>query len=358
MIRVAVIDGSASATQALRQLLEVDGDIAVVHQQSSLREAAIAIRNTEAQLLLISAGVLSAGGLASITYIMAEAPLPIVVLADLLDAASDELLGQALLRGALSVYREPVFTGSGASAALRVAVRHLVKVPVVRHLRRRSRPDIPLLPAFRNASLRQSPIGLSLHPEVIGIGASAGGPAALAEILGGLPPDFPGSILVVQHLPSGFAQPFADYLRAHILLPVVVAKPLLDVVPGQVILAPDGAHLLLTEKRRVGLSHAPMVSGHRPSVDILFESLSQWYGAKTVGIVLSGIGQDGTAGLLHIRKAGGTTIAQAGESAAVNGMPRSARDSGAAQQSLAPTAIAQLLRDLFCTSTARSADGG
>lgn len=358
MIRVAVIDGSVSARQALRQLLEVDGDLAVVYEQNTLREAATAIRSTETQLLLVSAGVLAAGGLSAITHIMAEAPLPIVVLADLLDASSDELLGQALHRGALSVYREPVFAGSDAGAALRVAVRHLAKVPVVRHLRRRSRPDVPLLPTSRSSSLRQSSVGLSVHPEVIGIGASAGGPAVLAEILGGLPPDFPGSILVVQHLPSGFAQPFADYLRARILLPVVVATPMLDVVPGQVILAPDGAHLLLTDKRRVGLSEAPMVSGHRPSVDILFESLSQWYGAKTVGIVLSGIGQDGTAGLQRIRKAGGTTIAQAGESAAVNGMPRSARDSGAAQQSLGPAAIAQLLRDLFCTSTARSADGG
>ena len=358
MIRVAVIDASASASQALRQLLEADEDIAVVHEQSSLREAVRPIRSTETQLLLVSAGVLSAGGLSSITHIMAEAPLPIVVLADLLDASSDELLGQALHRGALSVYREPIYTGSGAGAALRVAVRRLVKVPVVRHLRRRSRPDVPLLPTSRIAPPRPSSIGLSVHPEVIGIGASAGGPAALAEILAALPPDFPGSILVVQHLPSGFAQPFADYLRARILLPVVVAQPMLDMVPGQVILAPDGAHLLLIEKHRVGLSQAPLVNGHRPSVDILFESLSQWYGAKAVGIVLSGIGQDGTAGLLRIRKAGGTTIAQAGDSAAVNGMPRSARDSGAAQQSLAPTAIAQLLRDLFCTPTARSADGG
>lgn len=170
-----------------------------------------------------------------------------------------------------------------------------------------------------------------------------GGPGVVAEILSGLPKDFSACVMVVQHLPVGFADHFASFLRVRIQLPVEVAKASLATVPGQVIVAPDDAHLVIVDRGRCQCLHSAAVRGHRPSIDILFESMARCYGSASLGVVLSGIGNDGTVGLRAIRTSGGLTVCQDGESAAVNGMPRAASESGAAALRQTPREIIQTL---------------
>lgn len=179
--------------------------------------------------------------------------------------------------------------------------------------------------------------------DVVGIGASAGGPGVVADILSALPKDYPASILVVQHLPMGFAEPFADYLRARIRLPVSVCALSQPLLPGRVILAPDDAHLLLSRRGVAQAEQSEPISGHMPSVDLMLDSVARHYGERAAGVILSGIGRDGTTGLRAIRQAGGLTISQDSESAAVYGMPRVASESGAAEYVLRPSEIVDAL---------------
>ena len=350
MLRVLVIDPVAKSRKALGALLTGETDIVVVSMRETIDGAVREIRIQKPDLLAIDARALEADH-GAINQIMSETPLPILLLVDETQSKDDSVVVQALRQGVLAVLQKPSSHSHPDCAELCGQIRSLAKIPVVRHpAAARSRRQTP--PAMQLSSLpKQSPgpPRRKVIPEVVGIGSSAGGPQALTELLSALPCDFPGCVLVVQHLPRGFASPFADFLRAGISLPVQLATPGLQMVPGQVILAPDDAHLVVEYKGYVGLNHTGPVLGHRPSVDKLLLSLAKSYGSAAVGVILSGIGSDGTAGLSAIREAGGLTFAQTGESSAVNGMPRSASESGAAMFCQHPSAIA----DSLCFSFAK-----
>ncbi|HMA94694.1 MAG TPA: CheB methylesterase domain-containing protein, partial [Polyangiaceae bacterium] len=181
-------------------------------------------------------------------------------------------------------------------------------------------------------------------PLVIGIGASAGGPTPLATLLGGLPKNFPAPIAVVQHLPIGFVDAFAEYLRGRIALTVKKVEGRETLRPGVVYLAADDHHLITTSGGYIAISSAPAVEGHRPAVDMLLLALAKTHGRRGVGIILSGIGQDGVRGLLAMRDQGALTIAQSEQTCAVFGMPQAALNSGAARQVLSPEAMATELQ--------------
>lgn len=186
--------------------------------------------------------------------------------------------------------------------------------------------------------------------DVVGIGASLGGPTLVAEILSSLPADLTAPIVVVQHLPDGFAKHFADYLQARTSLPVRQVTALTEMLPGVVYLPIDDQHLIARARGSLICVNEPLMQGHRPSVDRLFDSLAQHHGAGAMGIVLSGLGSDGTIGLLAMQARHGVTIAQDGESAPVDGMPRSARETGAVLYSLPPAKIAAVIRRLCSPS--------
>lgn len=178
---------------------------------------------------------------------------------------------------------------------------------------------------------------------LVAIAGSAGGPGALCAILRRLPSDFPACLAIVQHLPLGFVDPFASYLRSSTRLTVRVISETVRTQPGTVVLSAEDTHLLAVAPGQLGISKEAAVRGHRPSADVLFRSLATHYGSAAVGVVLSGIGSDGSVGLKLMREQGALTVAQNEKSSAVYGMPRSARDSGAASLSLDPEEISQLL---------------
>lgn len=348
MTRVLLIGGSAASRRRLRQVLEAERDIEVVRELGETAAVMSALPAIAPEVVAIDESMLPRAGLAIIELIMSEAPLPILVLSELAPDPNDEAIKEATRRGVLAVAAKPALSDQAGAAALRASVRRLARTAVVRHLRSPTPPWAAQRGAGAAALFSGQPFAASRAGgaplvELVGIGSSAGGPAALVEILAALPKSFSACILVAQHLPPGFAEPFAAFLQARTPLPVGVARAPRPLAPGQVILAPDNAHLVVVSHGLCVPLAEPHVNGHRPSVDKLLESMARVYQAASAGVILSGIGSDGTAGLLRCRQQGALTIAQDGSSAAVNGMPRSAVESGAAELVLTPPAIAQAL---------------
>ena len=287
---------------------------------------------------------------------MAERPVPLLVLAELSFDANNALVTQAIGRGALDVQIKPTPSDTKGAARLRNTIRQLSRVRVVRHLPGGMYAAPAPLPVSGPTALTAGAPSVSATAQatkdrvlggharmVIGFGASAGGPSALAAILARLPAELPACVAVVQHLPSGFSDSFAGFLRTHTRLRVAIVRDVTEATPGTVFLPGDGCHLFAASSDAFSVSREPPVRGHRPSVDVLFRSLAQHYGGRAVGVILSGIGRDGCEGLQEMHTQGAFTIAQDEHSSAVYGMPRTAKECGAAEVSLPPEEIAKAL---------------
>jgi len=179
-------------------------------------------------------------------------------------------------------------------------------------------------------------------PPVLAIGASTGGPSAVAELLAGLPPGLEAAVLIVQHLDLAFSPNLAALLAERSPLPVAVAREGDRLLPGRVLLARGGDHLVLSSVKTLRYTQSPLDTPYRPSVDALFLSLAQSRLCPGVAVLLTGMGSDGAKGLLALRGAGWLTIAQDQETSSVYGMPRAARDLGAADMVLPLSTIAAL----------------
>jgi two-component system chemotaxis response regulator CheB len=188
--------------------------------------------------------------------------------------------------------------------------------------------------------------GQRVRPRIVAMAASTGGPAALARILSDLPADFDLPILVVQHIASGFVDGLAAWLNATGALPVRVARDGDGLRPGCVLVAPDHSHLTVADTRTVAVAHTPAVGGFRPSGSVLFESVAVAFGSAAVGVILTGMGEDGVSGLHAIRRAGGRIIAQDEETSVVFGMPGAAVAAGLPDTLLPLDAIAPCLQEL------------
>jgi two-component system chemotaxis response regulator CheB len=257
---------------------------------------------------------LEASALRAIAQVMAQQPVPILVLSDGVVSRV-----KALTAGAVDVMALGA-PDVAAQAALVARVRVLSTVPVIRHIKGRERAQGP-----EHAS---GPA----HLRIVGIAASTGGPPAVAAVLKGLT-DLSAAVLVVQHIHADFMQEFCEWMDRECPLPVDMAVDGAPLEAGHVYLAPANKHLKLGLTRQMILDPNP-VTLHRPSADILFDSIAQHAGRDAVGVLLTGMGADGAEGLLAIRKAGGRTIAQDEASSAVYGMPRVADRMGAAEQVL------------------------
>lgn len=274
-------------------------------------------------------------GLAAIARIMRECPTRILVVTSA-DARSTEAF-EALKAGALDLMEKP--RADDPHDALCDRIWALAREP----MRRRS--ATPSAPPPRRAG-----VGPIL---AVGIVASTGGPAALGTILGALPADLSATIFVVQHLPPRFAPRLASWLDATSSLSVAIAQDGEFPRPGRVLVAGDDRHLTVDAMRRVRLSADPPDGGHRPSGTRLLMSLASAYGPRAAGIVLTGMGKDGVAGLRALRNAGGRTAAQDEESSAVYGMPRAAMESGAAEVSISLADVAPYIVQLAGRSSVR-----
>lgn len=335
MKRVLVVDDSAIARDALTAQLEQDGDLRVVGTAGDAAAAITAVAALRPHVVTMDIQMPGDDGLAAIEQIMARSPVPIVVVSAL--ARGDQtLLFEAVTRGALEVAIKPA--GPADAAALRAAVRRVAGIPVVPHVR--------ALRAARSAAAPDVRRSSGDAARMVGIAASAGGPAALDVVLGALPASLPACVALVQHLPPGFVAPFANYLRTRTQLEVVLLRPgeAIDARPGHLVLAPAEHHLAAVSPHRLGAVATPPVHGHRPSATVLFASLARFVGDRAIGVILTGIGDDGATGLRELRSRGALTLGQDARTCAVYGMPRAAFEIGAVARMLPLSEIPGAIR--------------
>jgi two-component system, chemotaxis family, protein-glutamate methylesterase/glutaminase len=337
--RVAIVDDSPVAREVLQELLEAEGDIQVVAQAGDGETAERIVAEHAPDLVTMDVEMPGMGGLAAIEQIMARCPAPILVITSLPLGPEGALVFDAVRRGALDVAEKPSGTDPEAGARLRAHVRRLAGLPVVRHVKGLREP----MPAATRAPTANVRAARRRGCRVVGIAASAGGPAALVGVLSRLPKDFPACVGVVQHLPVGFAEPFARFLGANTPLPVSVVSARSEYAAGTVLVAGDGRHLVASSRQTFLATDDPPCGGHKPSATVFFRSLAQVFGAEAAGVVLSGIGDDGAAGLVEMHNRGALTISQDEKTSAVFGMPAAAAQANAVERVLSLEEIAPAL---------------
>jgi two-component system chemotaxis response regulator CheB len=338
-IRVLLLDDSQICRAQLREILEQDERIEVVAEAHNGDQVLRLIDEAQPHILLVDLQMPGTGGQETIERVMAHHPLPILIVTGQPEGVRRQAVFEAIRRGALDLAEKPAHGDSKAEARLCAMVRELSRVRVVRHVagklsRRDGMPGLP-------TPIPPRPVDGSNSPLVVGVAASAGGPRPLVSLLSAWPSDFGAAVAVVQHLPNGFTAAFAEFLQTRIPQRVVIVKQLTRLEPGRVYLANDDEHLVALSDKQLGPDRGPPVEGHRAAATVLFESLAARLGARACGVILSGMGRDGVAGLLKMKARGSLTLAQEENGCAVYGMPKAALDAGAAVAALDPVALAR-----------------
>jgi two-component system chemotaxis response regulator CheB len=340
MIRVLVAEDSAVTREYLVYLLEQDPTLKVVGTARDGMDAVEQAVQLRPDVILMDVHMPRLNGFEATRLIMERVPTPIVIVSASFSGDEEALTFEALRAGAITMVEKPVGPdqpGQSESAEkIAETVRLMSEVKVVRRWPRRPRAFLPAaVVAPRERAVR-----------VVAIGASTGGPAALAEILEGLPGDLPFPVLVVQHTAHGFTEGLVDWLTHGTRLAVKLARSDEPALPGTVFVAPERLQMGITKSGRIRLVQEPAEDNFCPSAGHLFESVAEAFGPAAVGILLTGMGRDGAKGLLRLRERGAVTIAQDEETSVVFGMPGEAVRIGAAQHVLPPDRIAELVRSL------------
>jgi two-component system chemotaxis response regulator CheB len=321
-VRVVVVEDSLVQRTHLVNLLEAEGDIEVVSQAATAAEAIREVERCRPDVVTLDLNIPEGGGQLVIEQVMARTPTPILVLSVTIQDQQSTTAVEALVGGALVALPKPIRWTDTDEAHLRRTVRSLNRVPVIRHLRGH----------LRSVGREGAPV--RSQRRVVAIAASTGGPAALATVLGDLG-GLAAPVLVVQHLHPDFIDGLAAWMNRVSALPVEVARADQVLLAGHVYIGPGHVHLRLAAGLRVSFSAEPP-SLHRPSADELFSSVARHAGRSGIGVILSGMGDDGAKGLLELSRQGGATLGQDEESSAVFGMPRAAVQIGAVTRLLPP----------------------
>lgn len=349
-IRVLIAEDSPTVRRHLVDLINEAEGLRVVAEARDGEEALRLAGEIRPDIISMDIRMPGIDGLEATRRIMNRYPTPVVIVSGLVEREVD-LSFQALQAGALAVVEKPPHRHDPTFAVkqrnLINTLNAMARVRVVRRWANEPGQNT-VVQELPRVSLNTG--RLKITPEIIAIGASAGGPGALSVLLRDLPAGFGVPVVITQHMPEEFTAGLARWLGKNAALPVQVASDNLVLEPGVVNLAPGTAHLAV--ERREGRLVARLVRQqgnyrHQPAVDVLFESVAATCGAAGVGVILTGMGDDGAAGLLAIREAGGLTFAQDEASSTVFGMPGAAIARGAVEHVLALSNLAITLAHLI-----------
>jgi two-component system chemotaxis response regulator CheB len=318
MIRVLVVDDSALVRRVLSEELSRFPDIKVVGTAVDPYMARDRIVELKPDVLTLDVEMPRMDGLSFLAKLMKHYPLPVVIVSSLTQKDSENAL-RALRLGAVEVIPKP-----GSQFTVPDVGRRLVRAIRAASVARVKKVDLD----EEGDAPAPLPKNLETTHKVIGIGASTGGTQAIEKLLRALPPNVPGTA-IVQHMPAGFTASFADRLDRICPMAVREAKNGDILSPGLALIAPGGSHLLVRRsgaQYQVKIKSGPPVNRHKPSVDVLFQSLAESAGKNAVGVILTGMGADGAKGLSELRRTGAHTIAQDENTSVVFGMPKAAID--------------------------------
>jgi two-component system, chemotaxis family, protein-glutamate methylesterase/glutaminase len=345
-IRVLVVDDSLTARKHLVEVLNADPELEVAGEAEDGKRAIELCRTLRPDVITLDMMLPMMSGLAVTEYVMAYCPTPILIVSSSTNRGELYKTYDALAAGAVDVFEKP--SGNDPDGfwehGLVSSVKIVARIRVITHIRGKL-GSVGQPPACKINGTRAKGSG---EKNIIAIGGSTGGPAAIVEILRGLPSSFPVPILLVIHIGEPFSAAFAEWLDGLSPLRVRYAKDC-EALPafGQtgLIMAPPGFHLAV-QHGKLRLTRDPERNSCRPSVDVLFESLARELGSRTAACLLTGMGRDGAAGLLALRHAGAFTIAQDETTSVVFGMPKEAIQIGAVDRVLALEQIAPALANV------------
>ncbi len=354
-IRVLVVDDSALMRKLIPQILLQDPGIEVV---GTAMDGLIGLRKIEElrpQVVTLDLEMPRMDGIEMLRQIMGRHRVPVIVVsAHTKEGASLTL--KALSLGAFDFVTKPEEAASGRMAQIAFELALKIKVAAA--------SGAPKMIITQPASRRKHSRPYSTQPHwpsrIVAIGVSTGGPNALQYLLSQLPEDFPGCLLIVQHMPEGFTEMFAQRLDECSAIEVKEAQSGDLLVGGRALVCPANRHMKVRRMEHGNVAilvDQPRVNGHRPSVDVLFNSVAQEFGSKAIGVLMTGMGDDGAIGLKSIQAAGGFTIAQSPDSCIVDSMPRSAIDRGFVSKVVSLAGIATVLQ-AKCAPDRSSTDGG
>ncbi|MDR3467109.1 MAG: chemotaxis response regulator protein-glutamate methylesterase [Xanthobacteraceae bacterium] len=344
-IRTLIVDDSAAVRQTLSRILESDPDIEVIATASDPFVAARRIHDEVPDVITLDVEMPNMDGITFLRKLMSQRPVPVVMCSSQTEEGSETLM-QALEAGAVDVILKPRIDAAHYLQEAKVRICDAVKAAARARLKRlpgsarapgsgvrvpekKLTADVMLAPPAGQAMARTT-------ETVICIGASTGGTESLRVLLEALPADSP-PIMIVQHMPEKFTAAFARRLNGLCQVEVKEAADGDTALRGRVLIAPGDRHMLLQRsgaRYYVAIKEGPLVSRHRPSVDVLFRSAARFAGANAVGIIMTGMGDDGARGLLEMKQAGAHTVAQDEATSVVFGMPKEAIARGAVDRIL------------------------
>jgi len=355
-LRVLVVDDSETQRAILAALFNAAPGLEVVGGAASGQEALRFAATLHPDVITIDLRMPGLDGIEATRRIMQETPTPVVMIAAGISPDDRDLVSAALAAGVLAILPKPSPGPRGAAAAaeLVATVRRMADVRVIRRwspermVTGQLRPPAPPARSPLGGVTPPTPPvtptdgGPTARPRIVVIGSSTGGPQALQAILPRIPASFLPPIVIVQHIASGFAASLIDWLAPQCALPFQLATTGMHLDRPGIYLAPTGRHLVV-HGQTLFLTDQEPVRGHRPSVTVLFQSVAVSYGPRAIGIILTGMGDDGAVGLAEMKQRGGVTIAQDEASSVVFGMPAAAIALGVVDYVVAPPQIPALL---------------
>jgi two-component system, chemotaxis family, protein-glutamate methylesterase/glutaminase len=339
-IRVLIVDDSAFVRQTLKEILESDPGIEVSGVASDPYAAVERIKERLPDVITLDIEMPRMDGLTFLDRLMSQHPIPVVICSTLTGARSDTALA-ALAKGAVEIITKPKLGTKEFFEESRVRICDVVKAAAYARVNRtRQAAAASVAPKLTADAILAKPGSSSAMiqttDKVVVVGASTGGTEALREFLESMPLDAP-PIVIVQHMPAGFTARFAERLEQTCRITVKEAADNDSVIRGQALIAPGNRHMLLKRSGAryfVEIRDGPLVCRHRPSVDVLFRSAARYAGKNAVGVIMTGMGDDGAKGMLELRQSGAYTIAQDEATCVVFGMPAEAIKLAAVQQVL------------------------
>ncbi|HEY7354404.1 MAG TPA: chemotaxis response regulator protein-glutamate methylesterase [Terriglobales bacterium] len=351
-VRVLVVDDSALMRKLIPQMIETDSSIQVVGTAMDGNFGLKKIQELKPQVVTLDLEMPGMGGLDMLKEIMRRHRLPVIVVSSHSTKGAAVTL-KALSLGAFDFVAKPQDVTSRMQESARELIDKIKAAAQSRGIQITTTEE-PGEPVRR----KKTPSATNNAPtKVVAIGVSTGGPQSLQYVLSKLPPDFPACVLVVQHMPEGFTEMFARRLDECTSLRVKEAQSGDVLQAGRVLICPGSRHLKV-KRLPLGdvavLSDEPRVNGHRPSADVLFRSVAEEFGPRALGVIMTGMGDDGANGLGSIKAAGGVTIAQSEQSCVVFGMPKAAIERGHATRVVDLEALASTLQ-VHCSEKAAGA---